>query len=221
MKKLCALILLLYTITAFSQLPDGFVYLNKVAPTIQQELRYFSTHNFIGKPIDGYIKNTVIVSLPTAKALKKAQEEFKKLGYVLKVFDAYRPQQAVNHFVRWARKLTDTLKKREFYPDVKKSQLFKKGYIASKSGHSRGSTVDVTLIDLKTNKELDMGSNYDFFGEASHINYSKINETQKANRSLLQRVMKKNGFISYQYEWWHFTLRNEPYPNTYFNFKVQ
>ncbi len=139
----------------------------------------------------------------------------------LKLFDAYRPQQAVNHFVRWAKVLNDTLMKQSYYPDVPKSELFKRGYIASKSGHSRGSTVDLTLIDLDTGNELDMGSPYDFFGVQSHPFYKKITDKQRKNRMLLRRVMLKNGFKPYENEWWHFTLRDEPFPNQYFDFPVK
>jgi D-alanyl-D-alanine dipeptidase len=209
-----------YTITA-QNLPKNFVYLADVDKSIQKELRYLSNNNFIGKPIDGYINDCVIVSKPTAKALKQIQEKLKKEGLSLKIFDAYRPQQAVDHFVRWAKVLNDTLMKKQYYPKVQKSQLFNLGYIASKSGHTRGSTVDLTIVDLKTGKELDMGSPYDFFGVRSHPFYRKISEKQKENRMLLRRIMLKNGFKPYDNEWWHFTLKEEPYPKTYFNFTVE
>ena len=202
-------------------MPKNFVYLADVDKSIQKELRYLSNNNFIGKPIDGYINDCVIVSKPTAKALKQIQEKLKKEGLSLKIFDAYRPQQAVDHFVRWAKVLNDTLMKKQYYPKVQKSQLFNLGYIASKSGHTRGSTVDLTIVDLKTGKELDMGSPYDFFGVRSHPFYRKISEKQKENRMLLRRIMLKNGFKPYDNEWWHFTLKEEPYPKTYFNFTVE
>lgn len=197
------------------------MYLQDIDSTIQKELRYIGNHNFIGKPIDGYKNNIVIVSKPTAKALHKIQQELLKKDLSLKIFDAYRPQQAVNHFVRWARVLNDTLMKQEFYPNVPKRELFKRGYIASKSGHTRGSTVDLTIVNTKTGKELDMGSPYDFFGEQSHPFYKNITLTQKKNRLLLRKIMLANGFKPYDNEWWHFTLRNEPFPKTYFNFPVE
>lgn len=203
------------------KLPKGFVYLSDVDVTIQKELRYLTNNNFIGKPINGYISDCVIVSKPTAKALKTIQAKLKKEGLSLKIFDAYRPQQAVDHFVRWAKVLNDTLMKEQYYPNMPKSQLFKLGFIASKSGHTRGSTVDVTIVDLKTGDELDMGSPYDFFGVRSHPFYRKISEKQKENRMLLRRMMLKNGFKPYDNEWWHFTLKDEPYPKTYFNFPIQ
>lgn len=201
--------------------PDDFVYLLDLEPSIKIELRYFSNNNFIGQPIDGYHRSTIIVSKPTAIALQKVQNDLEQKGLGLKIFDAYRPQQAVNHFVRWAKVLNDTLMKQSYYPDVPKSELFKRGYIASKSGHSRGSTVDLTLIDLDTGNELDMGSPYDFFGVQSHPFYKKITDKQRKNRMLLRRVMLKNGFKPYENEWWHFTLRDEPFPNQYFDFPVK
>lgn len=198
-----------------------FVYLKDVDASIQTELRYFSNQNFIGKPIDGYQKDFVIVTKQTAEALQKIQAILKKEGLSLKVFDAYRPQQAVNHFVRWAKVLNDTLMKNEYYPKVPKSQLFQLGFIASKSGHTRGSTVDITLVNIKTGKELDMGSTYDFFGEESHPFYKKITKKQQKNRLFLRKIMLENGFNPYDNEWWHFTLKNEPFPDTYFNFPIE
>ena len=201
--------------------PDDFVYLLDLEPSIKIELRYFSNNNFIGQPIDGYHRSTIILSKPTALALQKVQSALENKGLGLKIFDAYRPQRAVNHFVRWAKVLNDTVMKKSYYPDVPKSELFKRGYIASKSGHSRGSTVDLTLIDLNTRKELDMGSPYDFFGVQSHPFYKKITDEQRENRMLLRRVMLNNGFKPYENEWWHFTLRDEPFPNQYFDFPVK
>ena len=203
------------------KIPKGFVYLSNIDATIQSEIRYLSNNNFIGKTIDGYYNNCVIVSKETADALHKVQTILTKKGLSLKVFDAYRPQQAVNHFVKWAKVLSDTLMKRAYYPQVPKSELFKRGYIASKSGHTRGSTVDLTIIDIKTKKEVDMGGPYDFFGMKSHPNYKKISIRQQKNRLYLRKIMLDNNFKPYANEWWHFTLRNEPFPKTYFNFPVQ
>ena len=203
------------------KLPNGFTYLLEIDPTIKKELRYYTSKNFVGTPIDGYMKNKIIISIPAAKALKKIQTKLLDSGLSLKIFDAYRPQQAVDHFVRWAKIMNDTLKKQLYYPDIKKSELFKLGFIALKSGHTRGSTVDLSIVDIKTNKELDMGSSYDFFGEKSHPFYKKITKTQMKNRMLLRTIMIKNGFIPYDNEWWHFTLKDEPYPTTYFNFTIE
>jgi len=170
------------------------------------------------QPVDGYESGKCIISLEAAKALKKAQEELYNYNMCLKVYDAYRPQRAVNHFVRWAKQINDTLTKQQFYPEVDKRNLFKAGYIASQSRHSSGSTVDISIVDAATGKELDMGSPWDFFGERSWVAHDKLTDKQKANRSLLQRIMLKNGFRNYPKEWWHFTLRGEPYRNQYFDF---
>jgi len=202
-------------------LPKGFSYVSEIDATIKKELRYATSNNFIGKPIDGYLKDSLIISTPAAKALKKIQTKLMLSGLSLKIFDAYRPQQAVDHFVRWAKVMNDTLMKQLYYPDVEKSELFTLGFIASKSGHTRGSTVDLSIVDVKTNKEVDMGSSYDFFGEKSHPFYKKITEAQMKNRMLLRTIMIKNGFIPYDNEWWHFTLKDEPYPTTYFNFTIE
>mgnify|MGYP002640936884 FL=1 len=202
-------------------LKKGFSYLLEVDESIQQELRYFSSNNFIGKKIDGYKKNTVIISNAAAKALKKVQAELIQMGLSLKVYDAYRPQQSVDHFVRWAKKLNDTLMKQSFYPTVRKSDLFKLGFIASKSGHTRGSSVDLSIVEIKTNKEIDMGSSYDFFGATSYSLYKKLSSRQEKNRMFLRNIMIKNGFNPYDKEWWHYTLVDEPFPNTYFNFDIE
>ncbi|WP_299064408.1 M15 family metallopeptidase [uncultured Polaribacter sp.] len=222
MKRIILLIILNFSLFSFGQnLPEGFIYLSDIDKTIQLELRYLSNNNFIGKQIDGYHKNCIIVTKQSAKYLLKVQQSLLKKGLSLKIFDAYRPQQAVDHFVRWAKVLNDTLMKKEYYPNVSKSQLFNKGYIASKSGHSRGSTVDLTIVNTKTGNELDMGSPYDFFGEQSHPFYKKLSKVQKENRFFLRKIMMENNFKPYENEWWHFTLIKEPFPNTYFNFPVE
>jgi D-alanyl-D-alanine dipeptidase len=204
-------------------LPTGFVYLDDAVPDIVLDIRYAGTDNFVGKPIDGYVKPAAISTSETAEALKNVQADLKRFGLGLKVFDAYRPQRAVNHFVRWAKDWQDTFMKSRYYPQVAKRDLFQKDYIAAKSGHSRGSTVDVTLIyreeDASTH-ELDMGTRFDFFDPRSWPEYPDLTASQRANRMLLQVVMEKHGFKPYPKEWWHFTLKQEPYPDTYFNFNV-
>ena len=205
---------------ASAQLPKGFVYVEDVIPTIKAELRYFSNNNFLGKPVDSYNKEVAILTEQAANALKNVQEELKQYNLSIMIYDSYRPQTAVNHFVRWARDLNDTINKHQFYPKVKKQHLFKEGYIASQSGHSRGSTMDITLVDINTCEPLDMGSPYDFFGPESWIENNNLTAQQRANRMLLQTVMIKHGFRNYSKEWWHFTLRNEPFPDTYFDFPV-
>lgn len=204
-----------------NKMPEGFVYLHEIIPDLELDIRYAGYNNFIGKPVSGYEKPVAIISIPAGKALAKVQKELKDKGYCLKIFDAYRPQTAVNNFIEWARNPADTLTKKEFYPEVDKKDLFQLGYIATKSGHSRGSTIDLTIIDAETKKELDMGSPYDFFGSISHHSSNAITSVQKANRELLKNTMGKYGFLPYPEEWWHYTLRNEPYPNTFFDFKVE
>jgi len=195
----------------YAQLPNGFIYAEDVIPDLEVELRYFTSNNFVGQPIEGYHSNKLILTLESAQALKLVHEALQEQNLCLKVYDGYRPQSAVNHFIKWARDLDDTINKHTFYPDVKKRNLFKDEYIASKSGHSRGSTLDLTIIDGNTGIPLDMGSAYDFFGQESWIDYTNITEKQKINRQLLQRFMLKFGFRNYPKEWWHFTLRGEPF----------
>ena len=202
-------------------LPKGFTYLSDIDSTIQIELRYLSHHNFMGTPVDGYQKNVIIVSTQAATALQKVQSQLRPFGLGLKIYDAYRPQQAVDHFMRWANVISDTLMKQEYYPNVAKEEVFQLGYIASRSGHTRGSSVDLTIVDVKTGEELDMGSAWDFFGTPSHPDYPNLNKQQRANRSLLRNLMLEAGFNPYEKEWWHFTLSDEPFPNTYFNFPVR
>ncbi|MEO6348973.1 MAG: M15 family metallopeptidase [Aquaticitalea sp.] len=204
-----------------TELPEGFVYVKTIIPDLDVELRYHTSHNFVGDTITGYKANKLILTLRTAEALKQVQEELEIQNLCLKVYDGYRPQRAVNHFVDWARKLDDTINKQEFYPKVKKQNLFEEGYIASHSGHSRGSTLDLTITDGNTGIPLDMGSPYDFFGPESWVDYGSITKAQKSNRKLLQEVMQKYNFRNYENEWWHFTLRWEPFPDTYFDFEVE
>lgn len=203
------------------QLPEGFVYIDEEIPGVVYEIRYAGNNNFIGMPVRAYKTEQAILSKPAAKALAKVQKELIRKDYMLKIFDAYRPQTAVNHFIEWARDRNDTLMKQQFYPEVAKKDLFELGYIASRSGHSRGSTVDLTLIDAETCKEIDMGSTYDFFGEISHHNTTQITAEQKKNRELLRSIMRKHGFRHYSEEWWHYTFTPEPYPDTYFDFPVE
>ena len=200
--------------------PSGFVSLADFVPSIVQEIRYHSTYNFIGDRIDGYEEPCALLTVEAARALKSAANEMNVRGYRLKVFDAYRPAAAVRHFVLWGIEDTDIHMKPYFYPDLEKTELFAKGYIAKQSSHSRGSAVDLTLLDMKTGKELDMGSPFDFFGEVSHPDYKDITPEQYDNRMMLQQVMVRNGFKPLECEWWHFMLADEPYPDTYFDFPV-
>ena len=200
--------------------PSGFVLLADFVPQIVQEIRYHSTYNFIGERIDGYEEPVALLTKEAARALKAVSSELIVQGYRLKVFDAYRPACAVRQFVLWGIEDQDIRVKHYFYPTLEKQVLFAEGYIAKKSSHSRGSAVDLTLLDMKTGKELDMGSPFDLFSEASHPDYRGITEEQYDNRMLLRRVMIRNGFAPIDCEWWHFALQDEPYPDTYFNFPV-
>ncbi|WP_242870345.1 M15 family metallopeptidase [[Clostridium] aminophilum] len=200
--------------------PSGFVLLADLVPGIIQEIRYYSTYNFVGDRIDGYEEPCALLTKEAARALKTANTELSVKGYRLKVFDAYRPARAVKHFIFWGIEDQDIRMKPYFYPDLEKQELFSKGYIAKQSSHSRGSTIDATLLDMKTGKELDMGSPFDLFSEASHIDYRNITDEQIENRMILQNAMVRNGFSTLDCEWWHFTLKNEPYPDTYFDFPV-
>ena len=200
--------------------PSGFVVLADFIPQIVQEIRYHSTYNFVGDRIDGYEEPCALLTKEAARALKSVSNEMIVMGYRLKIFDAYRPACAVRHFVLWGIEDQDIRMKQYFYPDVEKQSLFSDGYIAKNSSHSRGSTVDLTLLDMKSGKEIDMGGPFDFFSEVSHPDYKGITDEQYENRMLLQSVMVRNGFRPLDCEWWHFTLEKEPYPDTYFEFPV-
>ena len=215
------LLSLILCFSAQARLEKGFVYCSDWVKPLKVELRYLTPDNFVGGPVDGYQANRCIMTKPAAKALATVASELEPYGLGLKVFDAYRPQKAVNHFVRWARALEKTEMKWKYYPREPKTDLFSKGYIADKSGHSRGSTLDLTLIDLHTGNELDMGSGWDFFGKESWPSYTALTPEQRAHRLLLRRFMMDAGFKPYEQEWWHFTLDKEPYPKDYFDFDVE
>lgn len=201
---------------------NGFVLVSEAVPDVILEIRYHSTFNFVGERVDGYEHPVAILTREAASALKQASNAAMALGYRLKVYDAFRPQRAVNHFVRWAQDTADVRMKPYFYPEVEKTRLFDEGYIARKSGHSRGSTVDVTLVDMMTGTEIDMGGAFDYFGVRSHPGSTEgLTEKQIANRMLLQRLMVEAGFRPLDTEWWHFTLVSEPYPDTYFDFPLR
>lgn len=202
-------------------IPASFVNLKKLIPNIEIDLRYHGNHNFLGKPVTGYESDNVYISKEAAVAMVAIQKELNSIELGIKVFDAYRPQKAVNNFKEWALDIADTLAKQEFYPNVDKRDLFKLGYIAEKSGHSRGSTIDLTLIKLVDKTELDMGTGFDYFGEPSHHDYKNLTEEQKNNRKLLRDIMEKHGFKGIEEEWWHYTLKNEPFKEKYFDFNVK
>ena len=204
--------------------PEDFVVLKEHIPGIQLDLKYATTDNFTGNIVDGYWKGQCLMTRKAADALKKVQSELDEMGLSLLVFDAYRPQHSVECFVKWSKtpSTEDTIKQR-FFPKLEKTELFPKGFIADKSGHSRGSTIDLTICAIQSNgrmKPLKMGTPFDFFGEEAGIRYQGIPPQQRANRLLLKLLMEKHGFRNYPVEWWHFTLNNEPYPDTYFNFSI-
>ena len=205
----------------FSDDSSGFVSIAETIPDVILEIRYYSTFNFIGDRIDGYERPVALLTREAAARLKEASDEAIEGGYRLKVYDAYRPQKAVDHFMRWAKDLDDTRMKEYFYPNLRKDELIPGHYIAERSGHSRGSTVDLTLFDMRTQKEADMGGPFDFFEELSHPDYQGITRDQYANRMFLRGLMGRHGFEPIDSEWWHFMLKNEPYPDTYFTFPVR
>ncbi|MFJ6570150.1 M15 family metallopeptidase [Streptomyces sp. NPDC091292] len=224
--------------------PPQFVALRDVDPTIIQEIRYITPHNFVGEPIDGYRAPMCILTEPAARALRTAQRALLRQGYSLKVYDCYRPQRAVDHFVRWAKDLDDQRMKAEFYPLVDKTRLFADGYIAEKSGHSRGSTVDLTVVKLPAlptrayvpgerltpcygphdqrfpDNSVDMGTGFDCFDTLSHTDDPRITGSQRAHRDRLRDVLSRQGFVNLPEEWWHFTYKPELFPDTYFDFPI-
>lgn len=204
------------------RLPEGFVYVDQVIPDVRTDLRYRLADNFVGANVDGYSGERAILTQQAARALELVQAELRSQGLGLLIFDAYRPQRAVNHFARWAKDLSDTKMKPHYYPEVEKAELFSQGYIAARSGHSRGSTVDLTLVSLSPPfDQLDMGTIFDFFSPRSWLDATGLSAAQESNRALLQRTMKSHGFTPYAKEWWHFTLSAEPFPETYFDFEIR
>jgi len=228
-----------------SNIPDRFVDVREVVPSLQFDIRYFGPHNFVGERIDGYDAPKCILTREAAAALARVQKELERFSLSLKIYDCYRPQRSVDHFVRWAKNIADTKTKAEFYPTLDKKDLFTGDYIATKSGHSRGSTVDLTIVPLPAAKQvpyhpgqklqacylpvgqrfqdngIDMGTGYDCFHELSHTVNNKVGEKQRINRLLLKTLMEKQGFQDYEKEWWHFTLHEEPFPQTYFDFVIE
>lgn len=217
-----------------------FVTLTDVVPDAILEIRYFGTYNFVGDRIDGYLEPTALLTKVAADSLKAVSDDVIAQGYRLKIYDAYRPQKAVDHFVRWAENVPDVRMRDYFYPDLDKSVLFDQEYICLKSGHTRGSTLDLTLFDMNTEKELDMGGTFDWFGPESHPDFCgnpetgeytgvnqmspkgrRITAEQFANRMILRKAMMRHGFKPFDTEWWHFTLKDEPFPDTYFTFPVK
>jgi D-alanyl-D-alanine dipeptidase len=215
----CALLL---ASSALAQpMPSSFVDASSIVPGLIVEARYAGSHNFVGRPIDGYERGACLLTKPAAAALAQVARDLEPRGLAIKAFDCYRPVRAVAHFVRWARDLADVARKPEFYPHVDKRNLFSDGYIAARSGHSRGSTIDLTLARRGDGQELDMGTPFDFFSPRSWPSDRSVSAEGQANRALLAQAMRRRGFLAYNKEWWHFTLRHEPYPDTHFDFPVR
>jgi len=247
MKRILILFLIFFSIPgqlSAQNIPNGFVEIREVIPDIILDLRYLTNHNFLGVTVDGYKSEKCYITQAAADSLLKVQKEINRFGFTLKVYDAYRPQKAVDHFVRWAKDLADTITKKEFYPTIDKSKLFIDGFIAEKSVHSRGSTIDLTIVPLpipsqpefelnnqcefyKSKDErfrdnsIDMGTGFDCFNELSHTENPNLSDQQRSNRLLLVSLMERYGFKNLPEEWWHFTLKNEPFPKTYFNFDIE
>lgn len=224
--------------------PERFVSLDEIDLTIELDIRYYTSNNFVGRPIKGYLRPKCLLTREAAVALVQAQRKANLAGYSLKVYDCYRPQRAVSDFAEWARDVRDTKMQHRFYPAVPKSELFLRGYIAEKSGHSRGSTVDVTLVPLGSRQlqgdpaaarfdcrspvsrrypdnSIDMGTGYDCFDELAHTENPKVGETAMRNRQRLKSILESAGFVNYDKEWWHYTLGDEPFPDAYFDFVVE
>ncbi|WP_297311681.1 M15 family metallopeptidase [Neptuniibacter sp.] len=197
-----------------------FVDLLASDPSISMDLKYFTGDNFVGEKIAGYEREICLITQPAAQALERVQQQLATFGLGLKVFDAYRPQRAVNHFINWCGSEGPCLTQSRFFPDLERNQLFSEGYLVRHSSHSRGSTVDLTLVDRQTGQELEMGTEFDFFGPESWFDCLTVSGQARANRMLLQQVMVQHGFVPFHQEWWHFTLQDEPYPNRYFDFPI-
>ncbi|MFO7727363.1 MAG: M15 family metallopeptidase [Desulfonatronovibrio sp.] len=246
MKKIFLILILLSVYAQAGEIPGSFVEIRKVIPEAVMDIRYYTGHNFIGRRIDGYEAPKCYLTREAAQALSGVQSDLRPFGLGIKIYDCYRPQKAVDHFVRWAEDVSDTTAKTEFYPTVDKKNLFRDGYIAKKSSHSRGSTVDLSIVELPApdqpvfipgqtgqkecflprdqrfpDNSIDMGTGFDCFHELSHPENPDLPLAQRLNRLLLKTLMEKHGFVYYDKEWWHFTLKEEPFPDRYFNFTVR
>ncbi len=199
---------------------NDFVFVDEFAPGIRWDAKYATWDNFTGKPVDGYLANRIVGTRALCAALERAQERAVSLGFGLLLWDGYRPQRAVDCFLRWSQQPEDGRTKPRHYPNIGRPEMFEKGYVAARSGHSRGGTVDLTLYDLATGDLSPMGGNHDLMDPISHHDAAGITEAEAASRQRLRFIMEACGFISYDCEWWHYTLKYEPYPNTYFDFPI-
>ncbi|HLH92702.1 MAG TPA: M15 family metallopeptidase [Xanthobacteraceae bacterium] len=221
--KSCACVVAILACTALhaAERPSSFVDVATIVPGLVVDMRYAGAHNFVGAPVDGYVRPVCLLTRSAAEALALVQRDLAAQGFGLEIYDCYRPVRAVRDFMRWARDVRDTRTRAEFYPDIDKRNLFALGYIATRSGHSRGSTVDLGLVRLADKSEPDMGTPFDTFSPRSWPGNTQVSDAARRNRALLAAAMRRHGFRSYDREWWHFTLRGEPFPTTYFDFPVQ
>jgi D-alanyl-D-alanine dipeptidase len=199
---------------------DDFVFVDEVVPGVRWDAKYATWDNFTGKPVDGYLANRIVGTNALCAALDGAREKAESLGFGLLLWDGYRPQRAVDCFVRWSQQPEDGRTKLRHYPNIDRAAMFEEGYVATKSGHSRGSTVDLTLYDLATGELVPMGSDHDFMDQISHHGAKQITQVEASNRQHLRSLMEACGFVAYDCEWWHYTLKDEPYPATYFDFPI-
>ncbi|WP_236789582.1 D-Ala-D-Ala dipeptidase VanX [Amycolatopsis sp. GM8] len=199
---------------------DDFVFVDEFVPGVRWDAKYTTWDNFTGKPVDGYLANRIVGTRALCAALERAREKAESLGFGLLLWDGYRPQRAVDHFLRWSKQPEDGRTKPRHYPNIDRSAMFEKGYVAAKSGHSRGGTVDLTLYQLATGELSPMGGDHDLMDPISHHGAAGITQVEARNRQALCAIMEACGFRSYPWEWWHYTLRDEPYPDTYFDFPI-
>jgi len=224
MNKFITLIICCFYACQLHALPTGFVYLKDIDPSIIEDIKYHSSDNFIGRRIKGYNAAKCILTYQAAYALSSLQKELNKKGMGFKVYDCYRPTMAVKNFIEWSQDIQDQQQKNEYYPHINKADFFKLGYVAEKSGHSRGSTIDLTIVRFTPDHkavELNMGTHFDFMDETSHPLYKKSVAEVWKNRIFLRSLMLNGNFNPFPTEWWHFTLKDEPFPKTYFNFPVE
>jgi D-alanyl-D-alanine dipeptidase len=199
---------------------DGFVFVDEVVADVRWDAKYATWDNFTGKPVDGYRANRIVGTTALCAALRRAQAEAASLGFGLLLWDGYRPQRAVDCFLRWSAQPEDGRTKPRHYPNIDRSEMVEKGYVAARSSHSRGGTVDLTLYELATGELAPMGGGYDLMDEISHHGAPGIRLDEARNRRQLSTIMDRSGFSSYACEWWHYTLNDEPFPSTYFDFPI-
>jgi D-alanyl-D-alanine dipeptidase len=197
-----------------------FAFVDELVPGIRWDAKYATWDNFTGKPVEGYAANRIVGTHPLCEALRTARANAAELGFGLLLWDGYRPQRAVDSFTRWAQRPEDGRTKPRHYPNLDRDAIFERGYVATKSGHSRGSTVDLTLFHLDTGDLAAMGGGHDLMDPVSHHGARGLTRLESGNRNRLRAVMEASGFLPYDTEWWHYTLRDEPYPDTYFDFPI-